>query len=255
MTKTSDEDVALGIKALSEEALKSRVVWLQHMASGRTIDLSNPDAGDIRLSDICRGLSRIRRWSGQAGIISGACAPGSDGQAEGDFDFSVGQHVLSTDDSIEEVIAANPDAPQDPDFARRLSRHLTVHDMPETYTGDVITPLKLLLGPSLRAIETAFEHKIAVAINIPVEDDEVVLTWAKEIDVAASWAEMTLCFPLTAPQSRVRYTDRQVAIADIMRPHVAKRAKQDQDSVRRDLTLLALRHGARESINHKEVRA
>lgn len=237
----------LAAKVIAEtgaDALKAPVVWLQHMASGVTIDLSDPDPAHITLTDICRGLSRIRRWSGQAGKTEA-----------GDFDFSVGQHVLSSHDSVPEVVASSPDAPQTKSFVRRVRRHLVVHDMPETYTGDIITPLKILLGRQLRAIEDLFDERIAKAIGMPVETDPVVLAWAKEIDVAASWAEMTLCFPSTAHRSRVRYTDRQVAIANVMLPHIARRSRQSQRSVAAQLHKLAIRHGARESLERKEAAA
>lgn len=240
-----DQQIAAAIKSIGEDALKSPKIWLQHLASGRTIDLANPSVEDIRLSDICRGLSRIRRWSGQAGIAGTGA----------DFDFSVGQHVLSSDDSVDAVIASDPDIPKGESFRLRISRHLTVHDMPETYTGDIIAPLKFLLGDVFKAIESNFETKIATAIDVPVETDEVVLVWAKEIDVAASWAEMSVCFPATAEQSRVRYTQRQIAIAEVMTPFIVRRAAQDQETVRRELALLASRHGARESIHHKEILA
>lgn len=91
------------------------------------IDLSCPTEDKIQIEDIAAGLSMICRFGGQIQRF-----------------YSVAQHSL--------LVAAL--APMD------LKREALLHDAAEAYLGDVIKPLKVLLGAAYKQIETNFETVI-----------------------------------------------------------------------------------------------
>ncbi|RYF85792.1 MAG: hypothetical protein EOO03_12755, partial [Chitinophagaceae bacterium] len=82
-------------------------------ASGLAIDLNNIHSRDININDIATALSRIPRFGGHT------CA----------F-YSVAQHSV--------LVAALA-----PDY---LKKEALLHDAAEAYLGDVIKPLKHILG-------------------------------------------------------------------------------------------------------------
>jgi 5'-deoxynucleotidase YfbR-like HD superfamily hydrolase len=101
----------------------------QRMLSGRRLDLLDPSPSDIELDDIAHGLARVARWNGQT---------------KGPHVFSVAQHSLFV-----EAIAAELEPGLDCDS--RLSALL--HDAPEYVIGDLITPLKAVIGAGYLAVE------------------------------------------------------------------------------------------------------
>lgn len=98
------------------------------MLSGRRLDVLDPDPGAIALDDIARGLARVARWNGQT---------------SGPHVFSVAQHSI-----LVERVAASLDGL---DARQRLAALL--HDAPEYVVGDMITPLKSVIGPRYAAVE------------------------------------------------------------------------------------------------------
>lgn len=91
------------------------------------IDLRNPIESKIELEDIANGLSLICRFNGQIPRF-----------------YSVAQHSVL-------VSALCPDD---------LKLEGLLHDAPEAYIGDVIKPLKDLLGVTYKGIEMNFERVI-----------------------------------------------------------------------------------------------
>lgn len=116
--------------------------------SGFEIDLLQPTEASIDINDIAHALSNICRFGGH-------CAP---------F-YSVAQHSL--------IVAAL--APQ------HLKLAALLHDAPEAYLGDVIKPLKTLLGNNYAQYEELFE----VAIGNKYGVDYVDLMSIKEYDLLA----------------------------------------------------------------------
>jgi 5'-deoxynucleotidase YfbR-like HD superfamily hydrolase len=110
------------------EAKEPIRAW-QRMLSGRRLDLLDPSPADIELDDIAHGLARVARWNGQT---------------KGRHVFSVAQHSLFV-----EAIAAELEPGLDRDS--RLSALL--HDAPEYVIGDLITPLKAVIGSGYLAVE------------------------------------------------------------------------------------------------------
>lgn len=100
--------------------------------SGRYVDFTNPQADQIAVIDICHGLARHPRFSGHTLHFAPA--------------YTVAEHS----------VRCSWIAP--PEFAL----HALLHDAAEAYTGDIPTPLKRLLQPTIGAIE---DRLLAVIFN------------------------------------------------------------------------------------------
>ncbi|HEY0524757.1 MAG TPA: hypothetical protein VGD08_15285 [Stellaceae bacterium] len=115
-------------------------VW-QRFLSGRRLDLLNPTPFDFESEDLALGLSREARWNGQT---------------RGPYPYSVAQHSL---DVLALVRSRRGGCPRD------LALAALLHDASEGLggAGDVISPLKVILGPGYRMVEQnlqriAFAH-------------------------------------------------------------------------------------------------
>ncbi len=98
--------------------------------TGRRFWILDPRPGDIEIEDVAQGLSRTNRYCGAT---------------LGEVGYSVAQH------SVEVSRLVRPE--------RRLAALL--HDAPEAYVCDVITPLKDLLGVTYSAIEDRIMAAVA----------------------------------------------------------------------------------------------
>lgn len=116
------------------------------------IDLQNPSIEVIDIEDIAHGLSLLCRFGGQIERF-----------------YSVAQHSL--------LVAAL--APVE------LKREALLHDASEAFLGDVIKPLKSLLGLSYKQIEWSFEAVIFEKFGADFEK----LGQVKEFDLQAYWLE------------------------------------------------------------------
>lgn len=110
--------------------------------SGRRFWLLDPRPQDIVIEDIAQGLSRTSRYYGAT---------------RGDVGYTVAQHS---------VLASHLGAPE-----HRLA--LLLHDASEAYVGDVISPLKKLLGQTYRDIEDRIMVAVASRFNFSWGADEV----------------------------------------------------------------------------------
>ena len=114
-------------------------------ASGITIDLLNPRVQDININDITSGLSKICRFGGQISHF-----------------YSVAQHS----------VLCSHLAPQE------LKKAALMHDASEAYLGDVIKPLKNLLGAAYEEIEARFMERIFERFGVSI----LMLPKVKEFD-------------------------------------------------------------------------
>lgn len=101
--------------------------------TGGIIDIHNPEPAMFNLIDIASGLSKICRFGGQCKHF-----------------YSVAQHCVI-------VAALSP-------VGYKLEG--LMHDATEAYLGDVIKPLKLILGETYVNIEKRFETAIIKAFNL-----------------------------------------------------------------------------------------
>lgn len=109
--------------------------------TGKTIDLINPTPAMIHLQDIAYGLSNIVRFGGQMK------------QA-----YTVAQHSILT-----AYLAPND-----------LKLEALLHDAAEAYLGDVIKPLKHLLGAAYSDLETKMEAAIFESFGLDPERVKLV---------------------------------------------------------------------------------
>ena len=146
---------------------KTQRAW-QRMLSGRRLDLLNPSPLDVESEDIAHGLARVARWNGQT---------------IGPHIFAVAQHSL-----LVEAIGAHlePEMPQ----PWRLA--LLLHDAPEYVIGDVISPLKAVIGDAYKAVEARLAAAIAIRFGLPAEPVSVLKRLAKRADRLAAFQEATL---------------------------------------------------------------
>lgn len=146
--------------------------------SGQLIDLTNINPANVLLSDIVHGLSLVNRFNGRH--------------------VQTGEPLnLITKDAWDSAVGRvpNQDAPVTVLqhsyamylFARhkyhdnhRLSIECLLHDAPEAYTGDIITPLKKHI-PMITDIEHSILNTLANVYKLPLPDSEAV----KDIDALA----------------------------------------------------------------------
>jgi 5'-deoxynucleotidase YfbR-like HD superfamily hydrolase len=150
----------------------------QRMLSGRRLDLLDPSPLDIELADIAHGLARVARWNGQT---------------EGANIFSVAQHTLL----VEAVARAKA-----PRLDRRRRLAILLHDAPEYVIGDMISPFKVVIGDSYKAVErrllAAIHLRFALPAVLPEEFDRII----KAADRAAAYFEATRLAGFDAAEAR-----------------------------------------------------
>lgn len=113
-------------------------------ATGRTIDLLNPTLQQISIDDIGHALSNLCRFGGHTYPF-----------------YSVAQHSC--------LVAALAPPP--------LKLAALLHDASEAYLGDVIKPLKSLLGATYTTLEDEFMQVIGDKFGIPQSDFAAVLEY------------------------------------------------------------------------------
>lgn len=167
------------------------------LVSGEYIDLADPKPSDISIYDIAIGLGNTCRFGGQIPKF-----------------YSVAEHsilaaYLATKDQCEpkEVFA------------------VLMHDSAEAYVGDLVKPLKILVGDSFVKIEKKIEEAIDQRFDIHFDKfrdvikhyDTVMLSlekeqfvgndgvkWYRETDVSSIDLQIQLLPPLLSANEFVR---------------------------------------------------
>lgn len=131
--------------------------------TGGYYDVKNPRACDVRIEDIAHVLSNICRFGGHIPRY-----------------YSVAEHLIEC--YRKSCLECQP-------WSVRFA--CLMHDATETYIGDVVKPLKILLDPIYGPIEDANERAIAEAFDIDFASTK--LDW-KRIDREMLIAERNAIF-------------------------------------------------------------
>lgn len=132
--------------------------------SRREIDPRNPLAKDMDFRDIAYALARTGRFGNH-----------------GDQFLSVAQHSMDAAFVARNYYQASTE----------VQLQCLLHDAAEAYTGDVVGPIKMLLGDAIQEIEDRFLVAIGAAAGIDlIEMDPLV----KEIDMRLLYGERNVVF-------------------------------------------------------------
>jgi hypothetical protein len=139
----------------------------QRMLSGRRLDLLDPSPLDVEIEDIAHGLARVARWNGQT---------------VGLHIFSVAQHSL-----LVEGIGEYMQRGLTP--ASKLTALL--HDAAEYVLGDLISPLKSVIGESYKEMEARLTGAIYIRFGLPAKPPVPLKRLIKRADRVAAYHEAT----------------------------------------------------------------
>lgn len=106
--------------------------------TGKLIKITDPKTTDIDIRDISQALSKICRFGGHANTF-----------------YSVAQHSILVSRLVPE----------------ELRREGLMHDASEAYLGDVIKPLKEIVGGTYKQLEEKYEALIAELFGLDMSAD------------------------------------------------------------------------------------
>jgi 5'-deoxynucleotidase YfbR-like HD superfamily hydrolase len=135
------------------------------MLSGRRLHLLDPSPLDLDLGDLLIGISRVNRWCGQT---------------LGEVGFNVAHHSVIVEQVLGQMVW--PGAPWE------VRRWALAHDLAEAVYGDVVTPVKAVLGPPYRELERRLERALCLALGFGAE---VPAEWRKAVKRADRIAAVT----------------------------------------------------------------
>ncbi len=171
-------------------------------SSGRKVDLLQPRAKDVQIEDIAHALSHICRWGGHTNRF-----------------YSVAEHCIMVSHMC-----------SDPRWG-------LLHDAPEAYLGDVVTPLKRFLDfyqrceeSWMRAIAEKFELPCTLPGDLAACDDFAALVEAETLiptepflsQMPKGWPDYTALSAEVIQEGRMWFTFTH-AIGP-MSPRVVERA-------------------------------
>ena len=119
-------------------------------ASGIYFDFSNPCQSKVLIGDIATALSKICRFGGQLA---------------GDTFYTVAEHcVHCVKLAVEDGVTDN-----------KILLAILLHDATEAYCGDVVKPLKNLVGEAYQQIEKRVENVIAETFNVDFDANHSII--------------------------------------------------------------------------------
>ena len=175
------------------------------------LELLAPRAADVNIGDVIWSLSRQRRYNGNT-----------------KRDWTVAQHsLLCLDIVLEDLL--DDDGGLSPRGAERALMTLW-HDAAEAYLGDIILPVKKVLGRAYRELETTVQDACDIALTGRIRtaaDDR----WQRSYD------------RLSRAVERAELCDAWEDVSDIASPEMIDYARarlhaylgMDADTVRKDM--------------------
>ena len=114
---------------------------VMNTASGMVVDLKNPTTDMIDIKDIANSLSKMCRFGGHTNQF-----------------YSVAQHSILVSFLMREGEG-------------KYGLEALLHDASEAYLGDVVKPLKVILGSGYASMERRFENVIGNKYNLSMSPD------------------------------------------------------------------------------------
>ncbi|MDR3475307.1 MAG: HD family hydrolase [Devosia sp.] len=173
-------------------ARASNRAW-QRMLSGRRLDILDPSALDVEISDIAHGLARVARWNGQT---------------EGDYPYSVAQHSVLV---LEIFRALNPQATD------REALYALLHDAPEYVMGDIISPFKAAMGGNYKEVEARLQAAVHIRFGLPAEAPAALVKQIKKADKQAAFFEAVELAGFARDEARTFFGEPSLATFDLDR--------------------------------------
>ncbi len=115
---------ALSIQKMAKGFVVTRNKQEKRVSSGKYIDLANFTVEDVDIDDINRSLNMQRRFTGHYKDVP---------------PLTVAQHTLLCT-ILSEMLFPGDEV---------IRKAVVLHDWEETFTGDIITPIKFLIGPEV----------------------------------------------------------------------------------------------------------
>jgi len=151
----------------------------QRMLSGRRLHLLDPSSIDLEISDLLIGISRVNRWCGQT---------------LGEVGFNVAHHCCVVERVLVEMVW-----PAAPLGARRWA---LAHDLPEGVYGDMVTPVKAVLGQAYQELEHRLETALCLALGFGSTVPEEWRRQVKRADRIAAVSEAVRLAGWAEPEAR-----------------------------------------------------
>ena len=139
----------------------------QRMLSGRRLDLLDPSPMDIEIADIAHGLAFVARWNGQT---------------RGDWPYCVAEHSLLVETLYARIC---------PMASARWRLVALLHDAPEYVIGDMIAPVKPVVGPGYKALDDRLQAAIHIRFGLPATIPGPIKQRIKQADRMCAWLEAT----------------------------------------------------------------
>ncbi|WP_321365315.1 HD domain-containing protein [uncultured Celeribacter sp.] len=150
---------------MAQSRTQSRA-W-QRMLSGRRLDLLDPTPMDIEIEDIAHGLAFVARWNGQT---------------HGDYAYSVAEHSILVEEIFRKLYPNEP-------IKWQLAALL--HDAPEYVIGDMISPVKVAIGPDYGELDDRLTAAIHIRFGLPAKIPVTIKKKIKKADKVSAWLEAT----------------------------------------------------------------
>lgn len=173
----------------------------QRMLSGRRLNLLNPSPLDIEIEDIARGISRVARWNGQT---------------LGDHPLSVAQHSVI----VADILSINKK-----NILKKWLLAALLHDAAEYIIGDMITPLKTILGSKYISIEDIIQSAIHLRFRLPSEIPKSIYKSIKICDKQTAFLEAVQIAGFSEDEARNTFSTPRIIPKYKIIPLSSKRAE------------------------------
>lgn len=150
------------------------------------LNLFHPDPKQVFWQDIVTGQSRINRYNGHYSLEKLT--------TDQTREWTVADHTVMVLDILIEYVSATSCKPRHPRADEILAEGL-LHDSPEAYIGDQVSPLKRMIAKTIKPIENRMASAIRIAFGCTPEIDDEIKHIVKMADELAYLIEISTIRP------------------------------------------------------------